>query len=121
MMGLIGFQDLKVNCIIGVNPEERLKKQEILISLQVQVDVSAVAQTDDLRYAANYVSLADDCKNIAITHQFKMIETLAEAILKHLEERYRLSWMKVMIKKPKAIPEASFTFVELEKKIIGEK
>jgi 7,8-dihydroneopterin aldolase/epimerase/oxygenase len=114
MFGIIGFQDLKVNCIIGINPEERLQEQEIFIDLQVESDFSKVSITDDLSEAINYVTLSEFCADFAITGKYNMIESLAHDLLQRLQYKFHLAWIKIIIKKPKALKNASFSFVELE-------
>ncbi len=112
--GIVGFEDLLVRCIIGINPEERVMEQEILINLQVESDLSLVASADDLSNAICYASLAAFCTEQARKGQYHMVETLAYELVQKLKEHFQLSWVRVVIKKPSAILTASFAFVELE-------
>lgn len=114
MQGIIGFEDLLIRCIIGINPDERLVEQEILLNLQYKVDVSLVAKTDDLSQAINYSSVAEFCIQFAKKNQYKMLETLAVELTQKLAEQFKLSWIKILIKKPSALPYASFAYVEFE-------
>lgn len=114
MFGLIGFENHRIRCIIGLNPHERLEEQEISIDLKIEVDFSQVALKDDLSLAICYESLANFCTELAQKGQYKMLETLAYELIRQLADRYKTSWIKVFIKKPSAIPTASFALVELE-------
>lgn len=114
MKGTIGFKDHCINCLIGVNPEERVKLQQIFISLETEVDFAAIAQADVLDRSVCYATLADFCSSIAIQGEFQMLESLAYELVHALRKKYELDWVKVHIKKPGAIPTASYAYVELE-------
>lgn len=114
MNGIVGFENHRVKCIIGINPEERLKEQELLIDLQVEANFSQIAAQDDLTNATCYATIASDCSQIAQQGHYQMLETLAYQLLHQLKEKYQLHWIKIKIKKPSAIPTAAFAFVELE-------
>jgi 7,8-dihydroneopterin aldolase/epimerase/oxygenase len=110
----IGFEDLLIRCIIGVNPEERLVEQDLLVNLQVPQDVAKIAASDDISQANCYAAMADFCKELAQKGQYKMIETLAYELTQQLANKFNVDWVKVFIKKPSAIPTASFAYVEYE-------
>ena len=112
--GIIGFDDHLIRCIIGVNPDERLVEQEILLCLQMQADFARVAKTDDLSHAICYTAVATMCTEIAQKGKYQMLETLACQFIKQIKARYKPSWIKVVIKKPSALLTASYAFVELE-------
>ena len=48
------IKDLEVTGIIGINPEERVTPQTILINAALWVDTRPAAESDDIRDAANY-------------------------------------------------------------------
>ena len=95
----IGFFELQVTCIIGLNDAERINKQLILIDLEIE--------TKDF---IDYTALADLCKQIAIEGQFLLLETLAEEIMQQLRTKWSGS-LSLTIKKPAAIPGAAYAFV----------
>lgn len=112
--GIVGFEDHLIRCIIGINPDERLVEQEILVSLQMKTDFTRVAKTDDLSNAICYASVAALCTEIAQKGKYQMLETLACQLVKQLTESFTPSWIRVVIKKPSALLTASYAFVELE-------
>lgn len=115
MFGKLGFENLRIHCIVGVNAEERIKEQEILVDISIKADFQKVALTDNLTHAICYAKVADSCSEIAKKGQFHMLETLAFELVQQLTDLYRLSWIKVVIKKPSAISSASYAFVEYER------
>ena len=48
------IKDLRIPGIIGINPEERVNEQEILINAVLWADTSPAAATDDIDDAVNY-------------------------------------------------------------------
>lgn len=114
MLGIVGFENLRIRCIIGVNPHERREEQEILLDLKLETDFARVATTDDISNAICYATVADFCTELAQKGRYQMLETFAYELIQQLTSRFKLSWIKVVVKKPLALPKASFAFVELE-------
>ncbi len=100
--------------MIGVNPPERLEEQEILLDVQLETDFALVAAMDDLSHAICYATIAELCTELAQKGQYHMLETLASVLIQQLVDRFKPTWIQVVIKKPKALPTASFAFVELQ-------
>ena len=53
-MDAIHIKELSVPGIIGINPDERINEQEILINATLWADTRPAAATDDIADAANY-------------------------------------------------------------------
>lgn len=53
-MDRIHIKDLLVPGIVGINPEERVNEQDILINATLWVDTRPAAASDDIADAANY-------------------------------------------------------------------
>ena len=61
------IKNLLVRGILGINPEERVNKQDILVNATLWADTRQAGLTDDVQYAVNY-------------------RTAAKAIIAHIEE-----------------------------------
>lgn len=57
-LDLVHIRDLAVMGIIGINPDERLNEQEILVNATLGVDTRPAATSDDIADAANYRTIA---------------------------------------------------------------
>jgi dihydroneopterin aldolase/D-erythro-7,8-dihydroneopterin triphosphate epimerase len=53
----INIKNLLVRGIVGINPDEREKKQDILVNVTMWADTSAAAESDDIADAVNYRSV----------------------------------------------------------------
>lgn len=110
----IGFKNLKVSCIIGVNKNERSIKQDIFIDLKIDVDNSLENYEDNLKNTIDYCKIVKICESVAMKNEFFLLETCALEISKEIHKSFNINGIKIRIKKPAAIPNASFSFVELK-------
>jgi FolB domain-containing protein len=115
MKGTIGFEHLRINCIIGIQEFERLQKQDIFIDLKVQLDLSKCIHTNNLKHSVDYVKLSDLCIYIAQQKKHELLETLAHEILEQIFTQFRVDSAWIKIKKPQAISNASFATIEMER------
>ncbi|RPI22474.1 MAG: dihydroneopterin aldolase, partial [Actinobacteria bacterium] len=53
----IHIRDLSVMGIIGINPEERVTRQEVLVNVTLWTDTRPAAASDDIADAVNYRSV----------------------------------------------------------------
>lgn len=67
---------LEVSCIIGERPEERVRKQTLVLDLVLEVD-DAVAESDRLADAADYAALAGKIASALEWARCRMIERAA--------------------------------------------
>ena len=57
-MDKIIIRDLLLRGIIGINPNERTNKQDILINMILFTDIRPAAATDDITHATNYKTIS---------------------------------------------------------------
>jgi len=50
----IHITNLLVRGIVGINPDERTKPQDVLVNVTLHADISAAARSDDIEDAINY-------------------------------------------------------------------
>jgi dihydroneopterin aldolase len=118
--GTIGFVHHCVSCIVGINPEEREKEQDLFIDLKVKVDFSRCLRSGHIKDTVNYVQLADFCTTLIRQNRYQLLETLAWDVLKQLIDHFSLSWASIKVKKPAALPSSDYAIVEMESAAIGE-
>lgn len=111
---VVGFNQLKVHCIIGVEPEERVKEQPLIVDLRLQLKLSSCFSSDNLKDTIDYVELADLCEKIAKEGKFQLIETYAHQVAERINNHYSHDSLWIRVEKPKALPLASSSFFELE-------
>ena len=112
-MDRILISDLLVRCIIGVRPEERKEKQDVLINLSLFADLRKAGKSDRLEDSVDYSAVKKRILNMAESSQFYLIEALAEAVAEICLEQRAVSRAQVRVEKPSALRFARSVGVEI--------
>lgn len=112
-LGILCINNLRASTIIGVNEWERKQKQEVLVSVELQYDVSKAAKTDNIKDAVDYGELARKIIVLGERSSYFLIEKLANAILELVLSEKKVVAAKVRVEKPAAVPAASGVSVEV--------
>jgi dihydroneopterin aldolase len=115
MKGLIGFDRFEIHCIIGVEPEERNRRQTIYVDMRVEADFANCVTSDHIHDTVNYVDLANICSRLAVTRHYRLLETYVYEVLNTIMNQFNISWAWIRVKKPDALKSAEYTLVEFEK------
>ncbi|MFA6916742.1 MAG: dihydroneopterin aldolase [Parachlamydiales bacterium] len=97
---IISLRKLKVVCLIGTEPHERLEEQTIEIDVDLAPVDSKACLSDHLDDAIDYTIVAKICEETATNGKFRLIEALAYAIGGRLATRFKTKWIKVIVNKP---------------------
>lgn len=101
----------------GVFPEENKLGQHFYIDLDLALDLSEAADTDDLNDTINYAELHALAKEIVEGPPFKLIEALAGRIASRVLEAYtRINEVTVRVTKPHPPFDIHFDGVTIELK-----
>lgn len=112
---LIEIRDLLLHGILGINPEEREKKQDILVNLTLYVDLRPAGMTDNIADTANYRTITKHViEHVESVKRFT-IEALATDIAHMCLEDPRVARARVRVEKPGALRFARSVGVELER------
>src|ERR1700722_18634680 len=114
--GTVGVDSLKVVCFVGAYPHEKIAKQELLVDLKIEADLTKSVKSDSLQDALDYDALATLCASIAEARHYHLIEALAHTILEGIFQKFNVTSVWIRVKKMQGLPSAKFSFVELEKK-----
>ncbi len=112
-MDKIIIRDLLVRCIIGVTPEERREKQDVLISVALSADLAPAARSDRVEDAINYRPLKKRLLALAEQSEYHLVEALAERIAAECLEDGRIREVLVSVEKPSALRFARTVGVEI--------
>lgn len=69
----VGVKQLRVHCIVGVNPSERIHKQDLLIDCMCKYDIGQAVREDNMTHAVNYSELARRVRKFIEEKQFMLI------------------------------------------------
>ena len=93
---------LRLRCIIGVRPHERISKQLLLLSVVLYTDVSDAAAQDSLSHTVDYSELQKKIINSVEGSSFELIEALAECVARICLADIRINRVEVTVEKPGA-------------------
>jgi FolB domain-containing protein len=111
-MDQIIVSDLEVRCRVGVTEAERAQPQRLLISLEMEHDVSRAAATDDLTQTVDYYAVAQRVLSLGEDRQWKLIEALAAEIARLVLDEFQSRRVTVEVKKF-VLPQARHVAVRL--------
>jgi len=115
-MDCILISDLSVRCIIGVNEEERRKRQDVVINLAIDADLRQAAQSDRFEDTVDYRAIKKRIVSMAESSQFYLVEAMAEAIAGICLENPAVTGVRVRVDKPGALRFARSVGVEITRK-----
>ncbi len=107
--------DLRLQGILGIEPEERQHPQEILVNVTAYADIRAAARSDDIADAVNYAAMAERIRQHVATGAPLLVERLAEEIAGILLAEFNVAKVRVRVEKPTAVPQARAVGVEIER------
>jgi len=114
-MDKVFVKDLLVRGIVGINPDERVKKQDILINLVLHTDTRRAAETDNIEDAVNY----KDISKRIIAHVEEsadfLVEKLVSDIARIILTEYPVQRVTVRVEKPGALRFAQSVGIEIER------
>jgi len=109
----IHIRDLALRCVIGLYPEERREKQDIIINIALEADLAAAAASDQIADTVDYKALKKKVLALVETSSFNLIETLADRIAQLALEEARVRRATVTVDKPGALRFARSVAVEV--------
>jgi dihydroneopterin aldolase/D-erythro-7,8-dihydroneopterin triphosphate epimerase len=100
----IHIRDLLVRGIVGINPDERVNRQDILVNVTLCADTRAAALSDDIADAVNYRTIAKAIVAHIEGGEPQLVERLAaELAAICLEADDRIESAEITLEKPGAV------------------
>jgi FolB domain-containing protein len=114
-MDRVFIKDLLLRAIIGINEDERVQKQDVVVNIELETDCRAAAASDSIDDAVNYRDIAKATIDLVENSDFFLVETLAEEIAKICLAESRVQRAKVTVEKPTAVRFARSVGVTIER------
>jgi FolB domain-containing protein len=112
-MDKIIVKDLLVRGIIGINDDERVNKQDILINLVMEADIRPAAKSDAIEDAVNYRSITKRIiQHVEASSDF-LVEKLVTDIAYIVLSEFPVSQCMVRVEKPGALRFARSVGIEI--------
>ena len=115
MRDRVFIRDLLLRAIIGINDDERINKQDVLINIELETDTRQAAESDDIERAVNYRDIAKETIELVEGSQFFLVERLAQEIANICLADERVHRARVTVEKPTAVRFARSVGVTIER------
>ena len=112
----IEIKDLLVRGIVGLNENERRKRQDILVNLELVTDIRAAASGDNIEGACNYRSVSKSIIQMVEASSYFTVEKLATEIAHLVLEEHPVEEVTVSVEKPGALRFARSVGVTITRK-----
>ena len=99
----IFLHGLEVECIIGFIEWERRTKQTVVLDVEMPVDCTIAAASDDVAETLDYKRVAKRLIGFVSESQFKLVETLAHRAALLILAEFGVDWVRLSVNKPGAI------------------
>jgi D-erythro-7,8-dihydroneopterin triphosphate epimerase len=109
----IYIRDLSLRCIIGIFPDEREKKQDILINVVMWTDLSIAGRTDDIGDAVDYKRATKAILAAIEPSSHFLIERIAQVVADICLDDTLVKRVRVTIDKPGALRFAKASAVSI--------
>lgn len=118
----IEVNNLNIDCIIGVYPEERLRKQRLMVHLILEIDTRYAGRGGGLQATIDYAQLSGEVRFLLESCQFVLLEEAAEAIAswilapRRMRRGLCIHRVHVAIAKPEAMGGRGCPMIRIERK-----
>jgi len=103
MIAEIAIKNLRLRTIIGLNPSEREKKQDIIINIKMKFDATQAISSDDINNSINYKAIKKEVITHVESSSYQLLETLASSIIDIMMHHQSITFSYVEIDKPHAL------------------
>jgi FolB domain-containing protein len=114
-MDRILINDLMVRCILGISPEERREKQDVLINVALFTDLSGPGRSDRFEDSVDYRAVKKDILAAVEGSQYHLVEALAARIAEACLAHRAVQRVQVTVEKPGALRFARSVAVQIER------
>lgn len=116
-MDRVFIRNLTTETIIGIYDFERVQKQPIIVTLDMAWDNRKPANTEDITDALDYEKISNSVKSLIENSSYQLVETLTEAIAKHVITTYGTAELTIELQKPDAIAFAEAVGIKITRRL----
>lgn len=113
-LATINIRNLRLRTFIGFNPEERVKKQDVVLNIQISYRPNPSVLDDEVDGALNYKTITKAVIRQVEDGRFLLLEKLVADVLATCSEHRDVVHASVTIDKPHALRFAESVSLTLE-------
>lgn len=112
-IAVVRIKDLALDTILGVHEHERRQPRRVLVNLKLEYDAAGAVENDDVLKAVDYEALTGSIAELARASEFRLVESLAAAILDTIGAFEGVQRASVEVSKPGAVAGAETVTVRM--------
>ncbi len=112
-MDKIIIEELRVHAIVGILDWERKVPQELMLTVELEADISRAAKSQDIDDAIDYALVAERLDTFIVSSKFKLLETLVEQSADMLLTEFITPWVKIRCVKTQVLKNTKSVGVEV--------
>lgn len=112
---VVFIEGLALETVVGVYAWEKRIHQRLVMDVEMSTDIRHAAQHDDLEGTLNYAAISEALIEFCQAHSFELIETYAERMCALLLEQFAICHVKMTLRKPGAVPQATSVGIRIER------
>jgi D-erythro-7,8-dihydroneopterin triphosphate epimerase len=109
----IHIRDLKFRCIVGIFPEERREKQDVIVNITLWADLRQACISDAIEDTVDYKQIKKEILSHCEKSSFALVEALAQSIAEICLTHHLVQQARVAVEKPTALRFARTVGVEI--------
>ena len=114
-MDTVYVHGLTVDTVIGIFDWEREIRQTVVLDVEMAVDISPSAATEDIDRTVSYKDVSDRLTQFVEQSEFLLVETMAEQIAGLILMEFAVPFVRIKLGKPDAIANARDVGVIIER------
>jgi len=116
----IHIRELRARCIVGINPEERDKQQEVTVHLTLYADLRRAGRSDRIEDTVDYRALKKEVLSAVEGSSYLLLERLTERVAEIALNVRGVERVRVVTEKPGALRFARTVGVEIVRERTGD-
>ncbi|HAS6173982.1 TPA: bifunctional dihydroneopterin aldolase/7,8-dihydroneopterin epimerase [Vibrio vulnificus] len=109
------IEQLEVITTIGVYDWEQQIKQKLVLDIEMAHDNRPAGKSDDVADALDYAQVSEAVLNHIESGRFLLVERVAEEVAELIMTQFSVSWIRIRLAKPGAVPQARAVGVVIER------
>ena len=116
MKDSIIIKNIESLCLIGINPDEKINPQPIIINLKLLTSFNKASQSDQIIDTIDYSKLVKSIKEFISKSKYNLLETLGDKLVKKILKNKKIKEVEIELIKPNALIESENVSVIITRK-----
>lgn len=111
---VINIKNLRLRTLIGFNPDEKVKKQDVVLNIEIKYAAGVAVLQDHIEDVLNYKLITKSIIQHVEQGQFLLLEKLVSDVLAICSDHPSIHYSRVTVDKPHALRFADSVSLTLE-------